>query len=96
MTQPQNEDTNALAAAKVRRAMALVEEAQNKLMEACQELSPIIGAVPQWRKTSSLHDRVKAHWYALDAWLRKSSHRIDVDGSHKAWIEKRRQDGGAR
>ena len=75
-----DEQDNAEAVARVREAMALVEEAQRNLELACQRLSPIIGGAGQWRKVGALYDRVRAQWYTLDGWLRTNGHKLKLDG----------------
>ncbi len=47
---------------RVRNALALIERAQNDLGSACAELSAIVGAVPEWKKASKLHDACHDFW----------------------------------
>jgi hypothetical protein len=82
-----NRSHNHYAIANVRDALDLIEQAQIKLMEACQKLSPIEGAAPQWHRTSNLYVRVKSHWYRIHAWLEKSGTRIDLDPGAKIYVK---------
>jgi hypothetical protein len=70
---------HSLAVSRASDALRLIEDAQCKLLEATQMLSPIVGAVPEWRATAKLYDRVKQHWYRLDAKTRKLGTRLCVD-----------------
>jgi hypothetical protein len=53
--------------AKVRRALDLLQEAQNIVGEACQELCPIGGFANTWGLTCKLYDKIKAHWHLVEA-----------------------------
>lgn len=65
------------ARARIERAMVLIERAQNDLASACAELSAIQGGFPVWRATSKLHDRVKAQWYRVQAFLHRGAFQLD-------------------
>jgi hypothetical protein len=50
---------------RVARALELVERAQHTLERACEELSPVIGALPDWQRIGKLADRVHDAWRRL-------------------------------
>lgn len=61
-------DANAVALERVRRALAHLQEAQNLVGRAMQELSPITGgALPVWQKGHRLYDQVRAYWYKVNS-----------------------------
>jgi hypothetical protein len=61
-------DANAVAIARIRRALAHLQEAQNHVGRALQELSPITGgALPVYSKGHRLYDQVHAYWYKVQA-----------------------------
>lgn len=66
------------AQARILEAMRLVEEAQGLLYRACEQLSPVIGAMPQWSRAGALAERCKRLWHALEA--KANSTRIRMDG----------------
>jgi hypothetical protein len=55
----------AAAVLRVETALALIERAQNDLASACAELSTLCGGCSVWKSTSSMTDKVKAHWYRV-------------------------------
>jgi hypothetical protein len=68
-----------VARVKVRRAMALVEDAQRKLDFACAELSSIQYGHPAQKRVRKLYDRVHAEWYTLNRLLDDARIRVDRD-----------------
>jgi hypothetical protein len=74
------------ADAHVARALEHIEAAQRELERACQELSPIIGGAPQWKRISALYDRVRMGWYWLHGWAQKHRGRLDLDVLGRAAI----------
>lgn len=56
---------NSEARRRVARALRLIEDAQGQLNEACAVLSSLRYAAPEWKATSKMADRVKAHWYRV-------------------------------
>jgi hypothetical protein len=56
---------HALAQARVRRAMILVEDAQRRLGMAMSELSTLQYGAPAHGRVGKLYDRVHAEWYRL-------------------------------
>jgi hypothetical protein len=53
------------AVRRMRQALRQIESAQGELNSACATLSSLQYAMPEWRATSKLADRVKAHWYKV-------------------------------
>jgi len=82
----------AVAEDRIRHAMELIEQAQNDLALACAELSAVTGGVPIWRATSKLHDRVKAHWYRVDAFRGRG--RFGLDSLNTEALRKERTGRG--
>ncbi len=79
MTSEQQAALDAEAQRRVRVALRQIEDAQNKLGDACATLSSLIGAIPHWQATSKLHDRVHAHWYKVQQALQGNG-KIKLDG----------------
>jgi hypothetical protein len=71
-------ESRAQARARVERALREVQEAQNRLNAACEQLSSCIGALRQWGQVGREADRCKRLWYAI-AKLRESK-TLDMDG----------------
>jgi len=46
-------------------ALGKLEEAQNLIEEAAEQLCSVDGAVDLWEKTCELRDVVQQHWYAI-------------------------------
>lgn len=59
-------EKKAYALARLNRACALIERAQNDLASACGELSALNGGIPTWTACHKLTDRVKSFWYRVD------------------------------
>jgi hypothetical protein len=72
---------------KVRAALDHVEAAQRELERATQELCPIIGALPAWRRLGALTDRVHNEWRRLRYEQPKRGYSLDEDGRRA--LEKR-------
>lgn len=68
MNRPTDVQIAAAAQAKVARALALIERAQNDLGSACAELSALTGGVPVWRACHKLTDQVHKFWYRVHHW----------------------------
>lgn len=62
---PTAEQCRAEADMKIRKALALIERAQNDLSSACAELSAITYGCPVWKATSGMTDKVHALWYRV-------------------------------
>ena len=83
-------DTKAAACERVRSALAYIEQAQNTLERACQELSGVTGgASVDWNRVSKLTGKVKAEWYRVEGRLRKNGKRYDLDYANKEVLERR-------
>ncbi len=52
--------------AKVRRALDLIQEGQNLIEEACQQLCPVSGFCSVWERTCKLWRAVKAQWHVVE------------------------------
>jgi hypothetical protein len=57
--------------ARVRAALAHVQQAQNELGRAQQDLSAVIGYTPEWTRLGKLTSKVRDEWYRLESKLRK-------------------------
>ncbi len=73
-------DSKAVARARVRRALALIEQAQNTLNEACAQLSPVTGFVRDWERVGKVADQVNAAWHRLNG---RDDSEADLDGDAK-------------
>ena len=61
-------ERNTVARARVRRALDEIQEAQNALGRALEQLSPITGgALPTYSKGHKLYDQIHAYWYKVKA-----------------------------
>jgi len=47
-------------------ALKLVEEAQQLMLDACQQICPVNGGVREWTKLAMLYDRIHAAWYDVE------------------------------
>ena len=74
-----------VARAKARRALRHIEEAQNQLRIACEELCPIDGMVRQWDLVGKEYDRVHALWHKVN--LRANADDYDLDSDAKRNID---------
>lgn len=84
------ETLDAEARARIGRALRHIENAQGELSHACAELSALVGAIPHWRTTGKLYDRVKACWYKLDGFRWSGRYRLDdtnVEALTQRWRE---------
>lgn len=81
------EQLRAAANDKVRRALMLIERAQNDLGSACAELSALEGGIPVWTACHKLTDKVHAFWYRVDRF--RSSGRFKLDGTNVEALERR-------
>lgn len=46
-------------------ALRMIEEAQNLINAAAQELCDVRGMCPEWEASSRLHDQVNKYWYRV-------------------------------
>lgn len=67
------------ATRRVRAAMALIEDAQGKLGDACALLSSLQHGAPTWRQVSREYGRVHALWYRVQAFSHAGRYRLDPD-----------------
>jgi hypothetical protein len=83
-------DTKAAARERVAAALRYIEDAQNRLESACQQLSAVTGgASVDWNRVSKLTDKVKAEWYRVESRLQKNGKRYDLDYANKEALERR-------
>lgn len=71
------QELQAEATRRVRAAMALIEDAQGKLGDACALLSSLQYGAPTWRQVSREYDRVHALWYRVQAFWHRGRYRLD-------------------
>ena len=89
-------DTKAIARGRVATALRYIEDAQNMLESACQELSGVTGgATVDWRRVSVLTDKVKAEWYRVESRLQKNGKRYDLDYENAEGVRRRAAGGHA-
>ena len=50
---------------KLQNALRLIQEAQNRIGQACEELSPIIGGVHLGRRGNKLYVEIKTFWHVV-------------------------------
>jgi len=60
------EEIRAERTRRMNLALQHIEAAQNHMASACAELSTLVGAIPVWKASSSLTDKIKAFWYRVD------------------------------
>lgn len=72
-------NTKRMAQAKAERALALIEQAQNLLSQACSELSSVTYAMDQWELVGVESDRVKALWHQVNGSLERDLLDLDED-----------------
>lgn len=77
-------DTRVIAKARIDKALAEIEKAQESLQAACQLLCPISGFVREWESTGKLYDKVKAQWHRVAR--RARSFEYDLDESAKRCV----------
>lgn len=73
--------TREIAQDRVRRALDLIEEAQDRLRVASEMLCPVLGFVREWEATGKAHDQVKRLWHKVN---QTDTSRVDLDESAKA------------
>jgi hypothetical protein len=70
MSNPQGNDPliarKAAAAARVKDALDLIQEAQMLLGRACAALCSVQGMNPSWREVSKRYDQVHGTWYSVE------------------------------
>lgn len=74
---PTPEQLKAAAHARVDRACALIERAQNDLDSACAELSTLVGGCTVWKATSTMGDRVKSLWWKVHNFRMGARYKLD-------------------
>jgi len=74
--------SEAVAAARIREAMKLVEEAQRLLDRAGESISPVRGFSREWSRVTKVYDQVRSCWYRLEYRLQRGC--FDLDDAAKA------------
>jgi hypothetical protein len=64
----------------VQRALDHIERAERELDAACQALSPVIGALPDWQRIGKLSLKVHAMWQRLHEVKPRGGYRLDESG----------------
>lgn len=82
MSTPTAEQVRAEGLMRLRRALELIERAQNDLSSACAELSTLEGGIPVWNACNKLTDRVHAFWYRVERFRNGGKFRLDSDAIH--------------
>jgi hypothetical protein len=77
---PTPEQIRADAERRVRAALDHVERSERELEAACQVLSPVIGALPDWERIGKLSIRVHAAWTHLHEVKPRAGYRLDDAG----------------
>jgi hypothetical protein len=65
---------------RVQRALDHVERAERELEGACQVLSPVIGALPDWERLGKLSLKVHAAWVKLHEEKPRGGYGLDETG----------------
>lgn len=68
-----------IAREQYQKALKLIEQAQNKLTEACQQLSPLIGACGQWEDCGRMQTEVHELWRRLAYDMARENVKMDYD-----------------
>ena len=63
--------------AKVKKALDLIQHAQNIIGEAAQELCSVDGFADEWTSVNKLYDTVKQEWHTVN------NRRIQVDSEER-------------
>lgn len=65
--------------ARIAYALDAIEDAQNKLYEACRAVSSIIGFAPECRTIGNLGSKAKDLWHKIDAAQAKKRSKLKLD-----------------
>lgn len=84
------EQLRAAAEARVRNALAHIQEAQNHLGAAREQLSALCGGIPVWKSAGKLYDRVHTFWYRVERFRQRGRFKLD-DSNIKA-LERQAQE----
>lgn len=80
-------DTKAAARHRISKALGHIQEAQNQLDKACQEISAVCFAIPlgnlAWKERMRVHDMWHKINLALEKDERAKNPRYDLDELHK-------------
>ena len=81
-------DTKAVAYERALRALRLIQEAQNTLDRAAQELSGLIHGATACDKVWRLREQVHRGWYAVQREIERKQSKIDLDEMARATAER--------
>lgn len=87
LTRPTQEQIRAEAIAKVARALACIQRAQNELDGACEALSPLFGGRQMHKQVAALRERVHLLWYKVEGF--RGGGRYTLDDSNIQALGKR-------
>lgn len=87
MSAPTDGQIRAAAEAKIAKALALIERAQNDLCSACSELSAITHGAQMWNATSKMADKVRATWWRVHHFRMRG--KFGLDSMNVAALEKK-------
>lgn len=77
LTRPTQEQIRAEAIAKVARALACIQRAQNELDGAAEALSPLVGGVQMHKQVWALRERVHTLWYKVEGFRGGGCYTLD-------------------
>lgn len=77
LTRPTPEQIRADAVAKVARALACIQRAQNELDSASMALSPLVGGRQVHKQVTTLRERVHDLWYKVEGFRGGGRYTLD-------------------
>lgn len=77
LTRPTPEQIKAEAVAKVARALACIQRAQNELDGALEALSPLVGGYQMYKQVRTLRERVHTLWYKVEGFRGGGRYTLD-------------------
>lgn len=87
LTRPTDAQIQAEAVAKVARALACIQRAQDQLDGALEALSPLIGGRQVYKQVAALRERVHTLWYKVEGF--RGGGRYTLDDSNIQALAKR-------
>lgn len=77
LTRPTPEQIRAESIAKVARALACIQRAQNELDNALEALSPLVGGRQMHKQVATLRERVHTLWYKVEGFRGGGRYTLD-------------------
>lgn len=71
---------------RISKAIEHVETAMVEIDRACEQLSPIMGMIPIWKKAGSLYNQIRGLLDKLEV-LRNLSKPWELDSSAMKWLD---------